>query len=131
LPITERQKQPKDEKFGRNENEVGGSDPTHGPVGGIHWHINVGNKIAYIATDEARQKIPTMPSTLPWQATEDHRRAKKISNYLIARGTKDKIKAKRLLHAKNEADHNPLLNRRLALTLLNCPQESNAPPPVT
>ena len=37
---------------------VGGGDPTHGPVGGIHWHMNVGNKIEYIATDEARQKIP-------------------------------------------------------------------------
>ena len=38
--------------------KVGGGDPTHGPVGGIHWHMNVGNKIEYIATDEARQKIP-------------------------------------------------------------------------
>ena len=37
---------------------VGGGDPTHGPVGGIHWHMNVGNKIEYLATDEARQKIP-------------------------------------------------------------------------
>ena len=37
---------------------VGGGDPTHGPVGGIHWHMNVANKIEYIATDEARQKIP-------------------------------------------------------------------------
>jgi nitrate/TMAO reductase-like tetraheme cytochrome c subunit len=38
--------------------KVGGGDPTHGPVGGIHWHMNVGNKVEYIATDEARQKIP-------------------------------------------------------------------------
>jgi nitrate/TMAO reductase-like tetraheme cytochrome c subunit len=37
---------------------VGGADPSHGPVGGIHWHMNVANKIEYIATDEARQKIP-------------------------------------------------------------------------
>jgi nitrate/TMAO reductase-like tetraheme cytochrome c subunit len=37
---------------------VGGGDPTHGPVGGIHWHMNVGNKVEYLATDEARQKIP-------------------------------------------------------------------------
>jgi len=37
---------------------VGGGDPTHGPVGGIHWHMNVGNKVEYIATDELRQKIP-------------------------------------------------------------------------
>jgi hypothetical protein len=38
--------------------KVGGGDPTHGPVGGIHWHMNVGNRVEYIATDEARQKIP-------------------------------------------------------------------------
>jgi nitrate/TMAO reductase-like tetraheme cytochrome c subunit len=38
--------------------KVGGGDPTHGPVGGIHWHMNVGNKVQYLATDEARQKIP-------------------------------------------------------------------------
>ncbi len=37
---------------------VGGGDPTHGPVGGIHWHMNVGNKIEYLTSDEARQKIP-------------------------------------------------------------------------
>lgn len=37
---------------------VGGGDPTHGPVGGIHWHMNVGNKVEYLATDDARQKIP-------------------------------------------------------------------------
>ncbi len=37
---------------------VGGADPTHGPVEGIHWHMNVGNKIEYLATDPARQKIP-------------------------------------------------------------------------
>jgi nitrate/TMAO reductase-like tetraheme cytochrome c subunit len=38
--------------------KVGGGDPTHGPVGGIHWHMTVGNKVEYIATDTARQKIP-------------------------------------------------------------------------
>ena len=38
--------------------KVGGGDPTHGPVGGIHWHMNVGNKVEYIATDDARQKMP-------------------------------------------------------------------------
>jgi len=38
--------------------KVGGGDPTHGPVGGIHWHMNVANRVEYIATDDARQKIP-------------------------------------------------------------------------
>ena len=37
---------------------VGGSDPDHGPVGGIHWHMNVANKIEFISTDAQRQVIP-------------------------------------------------------------------------
>lgn len=38
--------------------KVGGGDSTHGPVGGIHWHMSVGNKVQYLATDAARQTIP-------------------------------------------------------------------------
>jgi len=38
--------------------KIGGSDPTRGPVGGIHWHNLPGNKVEYVATDNARQKIP-------------------------------------------------------------------------
>lgn len=43
--------------------KVGGSDPRTGPVGGIHWHMNVANKIEYIATDDQRQKIPWVRMT--------------------------------------------------------------------
>jgi len=38
--------------------KIGGSDPTRGPVGGIHWHNLPGNTVEYVATDNARQKIP-------------------------------------------------------------------------
>ncbi len=38
--------------------KVGGGDPTHGPVGGIHWHMNVANRVEYVSTDQARQEIP-------------------------------------------------------------------------
>lgn len=38
--------------------KVGGADPAHGPASGIHWHMNVANKVEYIATDEQRQVIP-------------------------------------------------------------------------
>lgn len=37
---------------------VGGGDPANGPVGGIHWHMNLANEITFIATDEKRQVIP-------------------------------------------------------------------------
>jgi nitrate/TMAO reductase-like tetraheme cytochrome c subunit len=43
--------------------KVGGGDPTHGPVGGIHWHMNVGNRIEYIPGDDVRQKIPWVRMT--------------------------------------------------------------------
>ncbi|SPE54509.1 Cytochrome c family protein [Verrucomicrobia bacterium] len=44
---------------------VGGGDPTNGRFGGIHWHMNVANKIEYLATDEERQKIPWVRLTDP------------------------------------------------------------------
>ena len=44
---------------------VGGADPSNGPQGGIHWHMNVANKIEYIATDKLRLKIPWVRMTNP------------------------------------------------------------------
>lgn len=37
---------------------VGGGNPETGPVAGIHWHMNIGNDVSYIATDARRQVIP-------------------------------------------------------------------------
>jgi nitrate/TMAO reductase-like tetraheme cytochrome c subunit len=37
---------------------VGGGDPATGSVSGIHWHMNVGNEITFIASDDHRQVIP-------------------------------------------------------------------------
>ncbi len=51
-----------DEKNTRNKflmlMKVGGGDPTHGPVGGIHWHMNMNASVEYIATTDDRQTIP-------------------------------------------------------------------------
>jgi nitrate/TMAO reductase-like tetraheme cytochrome c subunit len=38
--------------------KVGGANPRHGPVGGIHWHMVVGNDIEYLPEDRSRQTIP-------------------------------------------------------------------------
>jgi nitrate/TMAO reductase-like tetraheme cytochrome c subunit len=38
--------------------KIGGGDPEHGRVGGIHFHMNIANTIEYIHTDSARQVIP-------------------------------------------------------------------------
>jgi len=56
--------------------KVGGGDPTHGPVGGIHWHMNVANKIEYIAADESRQKIPWIRVTDKQGVVTEYRAAK-------------------------------------------------------
>jgi len=42
---------------------VGGGDPERGPVGGIHWHMNLANKIEYIATDDQQRVIPWVKHT--------------------------------------------------------------------
>lgn len=45
------------------ELKIGGGNPVNGPVGGIHWHMNVANKVEYIATDPQRQTIPWVRRT--------------------------------------------------------------------
>ena len=38
--------------------KTGGGDPATGAPEGIHWHMNIGNKIEYVAADEKHQIIP-------------------------------------------------------------------------
>jgi hypothetical protein len=38
--------------------KTGGGDPQIGQTTGIHWHMNIGFKIEYIARDKKRQDIP-------------------------------------------------------------------------
>jgi len=38
--------------------KTGGGDPATGAPEGIHWHMNISNKIEYVAADEKRQVIP-------------------------------------------------------------------------
>ena len=37
---------------------VGGGSPSTGVVAGIHWHMNIANKIEYVSIDDKRQVIP-------------------------------------------------------------------------
>jgi len=66
--------------------KVGGADPTHGPVGGIHWHMNVANKIEYIATDTNRLVIPWVRVTNPLGVVTEYKVksfTNDVSNYVI------------------------------------------------
>ena len=38
--------------------KTGGGDPATGAPEGIHWHMNIGNRIDYVAADDKRQVIP-------------------------------------------------------------------------
>jgi nitrate/TMAO reductase-like tetraheme cytochrome c subunit len=42
---------------------VGGGDLSNGPEEGIHWHMNIANKIEYIATGDDLQTIPWLRKT--------------------------------------------------------------------
>lgn len=44
---------------------VGGGTPPYGKGEGIHWHMNIKNKIYYVATDEKRQEIPWVKKIAP------------------------------------------------------------------
>jgi nitrate/TMAO reductase-like tetraheme cytochrome c subunit len=52
---------------------VGGGDPSNGPQGGIHWHMNIANKIEYIATDNQLLSIPWVRMTNPQGVTTEYR----------------------------------------------------------
>jgi nitrate/TMAO reductase-like tetraheme cytochrome c subunit len=52
---------------------VGGGDDTNGPRGGIHWHMNIANKIEYIATDEQLMTIPWVRMTNPEGVVTEYR----------------------------------------------------------
>lgn len=44
---------------------VGGGTPPAGKGHGIHWHMNINNKIYYVASDKARQIIPWVKKVGP------------------------------------------------------------------
>ena len=55
----------------------GGSVPTAGVATGIHWHMNIANKITYVTLDEHRQVIP-------WIRVED--RAGRVTEFRATEG---------------------------------------------
>ena len=64
---------------------IGGGDAQFGPAGGIHWHMNIANKVEYIATDRERQVIPWVRITdgrgnaTVYQTTDDPLRPEQIA----------------------------------------------------
>jgi nitrate/TMAO reductase-like tetraheme cytochrome c subunit len=52
---------------------VGGGDPSNGPPGGIHFHMNIANKIEYIAEDDQLLSIPWVRMTNPQGVVTEYR----------------------------------------------------------
>ena len=56
--------------------KIGGGNAEAGPTSGIHWHMNIDNKVTYIPSDLSRQNIPWVRAQRPdgsvaiYQSTE-------------------------------------------------------------
>lgn len=71
---------------------VGGGDPSSGPVAGIHWHMSLANEISFIASDEQRQVIPWIRvKDRSGNVTEYHDRARPLSAEQIAASEKRRM----------------------------------------
>jgi hypothetical protein len=71
---------------------VGGGSPDGGPVAGIHWHMNLGNEISYIATDSHRQVIPWIRvKDRQGSVTEYYDRTRPLSAEQVSQGEKRRM----------------------------------------
>ena len=69
--------------------KTGGGDPATGAPEGIHWHMNIGNKIDYVAADEKRQIIPYIRvEDLQGRVTEYYAKDSTLSRDQIAKADK-------------------------------------------
>lgn len=68
---------------------VGGGSATTGIFTGIHWHMNVANKVVYVSTDRQRQVIPWVQVTdKDGNVTEYYDRNRPLTREQIATGNR-------------------------------------------
>jgi nitrate/TMAO reductase-like tetraheme cytochrome c subunit len=69
--------------------KTGGGDPATGAPEGIHWHMNIGNKIDYVAADDKRQMIPYIHvEDLQGRITEYYAKDSSLSKDQIAKSSR-------------------------------------------
>jgi len=69
--------------------KTGGGDPVTGAPSGIHWHMNIGNRIDYVAADEKRQVIPYIRvEDLTGRVTEYYAKDSTLTKDQIAKADK-------------------------------------------
>jgi len=71
---------------------TGGGDPATGAPEGIHWHMNIANKIDYVAADEKRQTIPYIHvEDLQGRVTEYYAKDSTLSRDQIAKASRHRM----------------------------------------
>ena len=69
--------------------KTGGGDPATGAPEGIHWHMNISNKIDYVAADEKHQVIDYIHvEDMQGRVTEYYAKDSKLSKDQIAKATR-------------------------------------------
>jgi nitrate/TMAO reductase-like tetraheme cytochrome c subunit len=72
--------------------KTGGGDPATGAPAGIHWHMNIANKIDYVAADEQRQVIAYIHVTdMQGRVTEYYAKDSKLTKEQVAKADKHRM----------------------------------------
>jgi len=72
--------------------KTGGGDPATGAPEGIHWHMNIGNRIDYVAADDQRQAIPYVHvEDLQGRVTEYYASDSKLTKDQIAKAPRHRM----------------------------------------
>jgi nitrate/TMAO reductase-like tetraheme cytochrome c subunit len=72
--------------------KTGGGDPATGAPEGIHWHMNIANKIDYVAADEKRQVIAYIHVTdLHGRVTEYYAQDSKLTKEQVGKAERHRM----------------------------------------
>jgi len=114
--------------------KTGGGDPATGAPEGIHWHMNIGNKIDYVAADDKRQVIPYIHvEDMYGRVTEYYAKDSTLSKNQIAKAPRHHMdcvdchnRPTHIYVPPDQAVDQSLLARRLDISLPFIKQEAVA-----
>ena len=112
--------------------KTGGGDPATGAPEGIHWHMNIANKIDYVAADDKRQIVPYIHvEDLQGRVTEYYAKDSTLSKDQIAKAPRHHMdcvdchnRPTHIYAPPDQAVDQSLLARRLDVSLPAIKQEA-------
>jgi len=112
--------------------KTGGGDPATGAPEGIHWHMNIANKIDYVAADDKRQIVPYIHvEDLQGRVTEYYAKDSTLSKDQIAKAPRHHMdcvdchnRPTHIYVPPDQAVDQSLLARRLDVSLPAIKQEA-------